>query len=323
MSVKYRWEEVWRFMGELVEVLLATYNGEKYISAQLDSLLTQSYANYRILVRDDGSKDNTVNIIRDYQSRFPEQVRLIEDEKKCGSSVSNFMQLTQYATADYVMYCDQDDFWLKNKISVTMKKMLEIERKVGKETPVCVYTSYKVVDGELKPIPVNIKKNQIYRNNLEFNRLLVQNYVTGCLMMVNKSLYSMSGEYDERILMHDWWLSLIASSFGKIVHLDTETMLYRQHNNNVVGAVNVLSMQYRMKKILDKNTAKMKYYYMKQALLFKKRYYTLLDSKSQKTLDAFLDIYKTKSKIGRIRKLIKGRFFKSDIIRSLGQIVYI
>lgn len=307
----------------MVDVLLATFNGEKFISEQIDSVLRQTYQNFRILIRDDNSQDRTVEIIKTYRAKYPDKIVFISDDVKCGSSASNFMQLTRYAVSDYVMYCDQDDFWMPDKIEVTLNKMLELEKKAGSDKPVLVFADYKMADQNLNEMEYRMKSNQVSACHLEFNRLLVQNYVTGCLMMANKALYSMMGEYHKDILMHDWWAALLASSMGVIYHLPKTVMLYRQHEDNVVGAVNVRSLRYRLGKVLDRNTRNMKYLYEKQARLILSRHAKSLSDESLRQLEDFLVIYGYRSKWKRMSALKKGNYLKSDRVRQLGQLWYI
>ena len=307
----------------MIEILLAAYNGEKYISEQIHSILCQTYQDFRILIRDDGSSDNTVKIIKKYVEAYPQKIVYIEDDKKGGSAAKNFFYLIDYATSDYVMFCDQDDYWLPNKIEITYKNMLRLEKKNGNNTPILVFASYKAVDSKL--IPINLKKshNQISKYKLEFSHLLVQNYVTGCLMMCNKALYSKCGNYDDNILMHDWWLALLASSMGVIYHIPKEVMYYRQHGNNEVGAVDVKSFKYRIGKFLDKKTREKQYLYLAQAKLFYKRNKRFIRDEISKQLEHFISIYNEPLKVKRQYQLIKGHYLKSDIIRIVGQLWYV
>lgn len=302
---------------------MATYNGEKYLKQQFNSLLKQTYQDFRILVRDDGSTDNTIAIIEGYAKRYPEKIIYIQDKKKGGSAAKNFFYLISYASADYIMFCDQDDIWLPDKIDKTYKKMLAIECSRGKKEPVLVFSTYKPVDEKLKPIYLKEKNNQISAYNLDFNHLLVQNYVTGCLMMCNKALYSNCGDFDDGILMHDWWLALLASSTGTICHIPDIMMLYRQHNNNEVGCVDVKSFRYRLSKFLDKDTRNKQYLYLAQAELFYKRYSDILDANAKKQLTDFISIYRQSSKLKRMYGLIKGCYLKSDVVKIIGQLLYI
>ena len=307
----------------MIDVLLATYNGERYIEEQIKSILDQTYQDFRILIRDDGSTDGTVPIIERYATNYPEKIVIIKDGKKGGSAVKNFFHLINAAESDYVMFSDQDDYWLPDKIAVTYKIMKRIEHKKGKNTPILTFATYKAVDGELKDTGFNEKNNQISAYKLDFNHLLVQNYVTGCLMMANKALYTKCGEYDDRILMHDWWMALLASSCGVIYHIPDVVMLYRQHGDNEVGAVDVKSLRYRIDKFLDKKTSSMQYLYLDQAKLFMKRYGRMMPVEEYNSLKTFVSIYNYKFKIKRMYILLKGKYLKGDIVRAIGQLWYI
>lgn len=305
----------------MIEILLATYNGEKFIKQQIDSLLEQTYQDFRILIRDDGSNDRTMNIVKEYEIKYPEKIKVIIDNEKCGNSASNFMELIKYATAEYIMFCDQDDYWFPLKLDLSLKKIQEIEKK-NINTPVLIYTDYIKVNSDLKRIRQNVKSTQLYNEKLDLSHLLVQNYITGCCMIVNKSLYSNIGSYSKEILMHDWWLGIYASVFGVVKHIKVETMFYRQHDKQVVGATNVKSINYIIKKIKSGESRKSMNMYINQAKLFEKLYYRNMDEKSRKLFITFINL-KNKNKLLKIYILIKFRFLKSDLIRILGQFWYI
>lgn len=309
--------------NDMIEILLATYNGEKYLREQLDSLINQTYENIRILIRDDGSIDQTEKIIDEYMKEYPDKVYRVIDNIKCGSAVSNFMELTKSATADYIMYCDQDDYWFPEKVEISLKWMKRIEGETGKTCPILVFGDYEQVNEKLEKIECKGFANQIDGYHLELNRLLVQNYVTGCLMMINKPLYLLMGEYRKEILMHDWWAALIASSMGIIYHFPQKLMYYRQHNDNVVGAVNVKSWKYRIEKFLDKKTKYMKNLYERQAACFLNCYFFDLKEDERIQMQNFISISKNRNKMKRIYLLNKGKFLKSDFIRILGQYWYV
>ena len=307
----------------MVQILLASYNGEKYISEQIESLLNQTYSDIQILIRDDNSKDQTLSVIKRYVEKYPKKLVLIEDNVKCGSATSNFMELARHATAEYAMFCDQDDYWLPNKVEVTLNEMIKAEQEVGSDVPILVFAKYKAVDKDLQDIGMSDKGTQLEKRRTELNHLIVQNCVHGCLSMVNRALYSIMGDYDKDILMHDWWAALIASSMGKIVYIPEALMLYRQHGSNVVGAVKTNSFKYRWAKFTDKKTRYMQLRFKDQMALFYDRYSDLLPEDSKRCISDFLSIFNTKSKIGRAHKLIKGGFLKSDLVRTIGQLLYI
>ena len=306
----------------MVDIVMATYNGGLYLREQLDSILNQTYQDIRIIIRDDGSKDDTVEIIHEYEDRYPGKVVLISDDVKCGSSKANFMQALKSASADYVMFSDQDDFWLPDKIQHSIEKMTGVENRIGRGRPVLVFGSYKLVDKKLNAKEDNSHNRQEAAYKLKLSNLLVQNYVQGCLMMVNRSLADLMGKYDDRILMHDWWAALIAAGGGEIEHTDEVMMLYRQHEENVVGSVNIKSFGYRIKKILDPETKNANKAVLGQALLLKERCYDAMTEENRKVLDEFIDLVK-KSKIKRITSLLRGGYLKSDLVRIIGQIWHI
>lgn len=306
----------------MIDVIMATYNGEKYIREQLDSILNQTYGDIRIIVRDDGSKDGTVDIVREYAAKYPGTVTLVEDDAKCGSSRSNFMQAMKYATADYIMFSDQDDFWLPDKIQGTFDRMLQIEGEIGKDKPVLVFGSYRPVDEALNDIGGNAAGRQEAAYKLAFTNLLVQNYVNGCLMMVNRALAERMGDFDDRILMHDWWAALIAAGSGRVEHIDKVQMLYRQHGDNVVGSVNVKSFRYRLRKLMDPSTREASKCYLAQAQLLYERCGKAFPEPHRTELERFIALYQ-KNKLGRAAGLVRGNYLKSDLVRVLGQLWYI
>ncbi len=307
----------------MIEILLATYNGEQYVKEQLDSILNQTCQNFKILVRDDGSTDTTVDIIRDYIKNYPQKIELVQDVAVCKSPAKNFFQLVGYAEASYAMFADQDDFWLPEKLEVMQKKMQELEQKHGAETPILVFCDYKPVDGQLQELDFDSSNSQIAACHLELNRLLVQNYVTGCTVMVNRSLYTKLGAYDDAIEMHDWWTALHASALGVAYHLPEQLVLYRQHGSNCVGEVNIKSFKYRINKFLDKRTRTSQLRYLAQAKLLLERQKDALSEEKKQVLESFIRVWDSKYKITRVFRLLKGKFLKSDFVRILGQIWYV
>lgn len=220
-----------------IAVLLATYQGETYLSEQLDSLLQQTFQDFVIYIHDDGSSDGTLQVIQDYAKQYPEKIVLLTYEK-AGGSAANFMSMLRYAKEPYIMFCDQDDVWLSDKIEQSYQTMKCIEE--GAENHPClVFTDLRVVDQNLQTISesfMTYTKRNPYRT--AYTQLLVQNVAPGCTMMINQTLAKYMQRYTsmEAIQMHDWWAILIASVYGKISYLESATILYRQHTQNVVGA---------------------------------------------------------------------------------------
>ena len=308
-----------------VDVLLASYNGEKYISEQIESILAQTYKNFRIIIRDDGSNDNTVKIIHDYQKRYPEIITVISDNAKCGSPTSNFFEILKYADSNYIMFSDQDDFWFPEKISTTLSEMQKLESQYGNNTPILVFAASQATDETLKPLNPDSTPKKIPENLLRLNRLLVENCgVGGCVLMANRVLYKNIGSYSPEIMIHDWWFAIYASACGIIRYIPKNLMFYRQHGNNSFGSIKLRGLRYRLKRFSNlqdvKNTL---HNYLKQAILFRERYSANIKNDSLKQLNEFINLHYEKSKIKRIFKLFKGQFLKQDWARILAQIIYV
>jgi len=223
--------------SEIVEVLLATFNGESFLREQIDSVLTQDYPHLRVLARDDGSSDGTVEILKDYQKRFPDRVRLLPTDKPTGSPKRNFLKLMHASSADYVCFCDQDDVWLPDKVSITMKAMHDLELKWERSMPCLVFTDLQLVDAELATLHrsfwefMNVDPGSVDR----LNRLLMVCVVTGCTAVINRPLLELAKRMPDEAAMHDRWIGLIAATMGKSMIIRNQTVLYRQHGRNLLG----------------------------------------------------------------------------------------
>jgi len=221
----------------MIDILLATFNGEVYLREQLDSILAQSHDEWQILTRDDGSEDQTREIIQEYQEKHPDRIKIIDREGEHLGPANNFGRLLAGSESEYVMFSDQDDVWIPEKIVLSMEKMTKLEKQHGTETPLLVHTDLRVVDQELRTI--NKSFIQSHRRDPKIskvNRLLVQNHFTGSTILINRSLLKIASPVPATAVMHDWWLGLVAALLGKMLYLDLPTVLYRQHKKNVLGA---------------------------------------------------------------------------------------
>lgn len=227
-------------MNKQVCILLAAYNGENYIRQMLNSIKEQSYKNFICYIHDDGSTDSTSRIIEEFcQTNMDRFVNI--KTKPIGGAKDNFLyMLKEFGIKyPYIFFCDQDDIWLPDKIEKSLDKMIEIEGTDNK--PTLVYSDMMVVDEELDIISSSfIKYNALNINNITVDRAIMKGYVAGCSMMLNNALANISSiDNTENIIMHDWWVMLIASAVGKIAFLDEALVLYRQHRNNVLGAKHI------------------------------------------------------------------------------------
>jgi rhamnosyltransferase len=230
-------------MESNVAILLCTYNGEKYLKAQLDSFVKQTYQNYTVYVHDDGSKDDTLNILKEYKNIMGEQLVILEYQNSKHNASYNFCSLLQYAEEHleepYIMLSDQDDIWLPDKIEISLK---EIVRKEGiSKKPTLVYCDQKIVDADLR---ILYEKNSdlIVRSSIDesFKRIIFRNTVCGCCMCFNRELlcYICRAMDVENIVMHDWWIMLVSKAVGTTSFIPKSLMLYRQHGHNTLGIDN-------------------------------------------------------------------------------------
>lgn len=304
-----------------VEILLATYNGEKYLRALLESLLAQTFTDWTLLIHDDGSFDKTPDILRAYRARFPEKVFLVEDNIRLGGSLKNFSYLAEHSKNAYVMFCDQDDVWLPDKIAVTFEKMAAAERLYGAKKPLLIHTDLRVVGDSLKTLGESFWKYQNLNpgSSGKFSRLLVQNVVTGCTVMVNRPLLELALPIPESAVMHDWWLALVAAAFGKIEYIASPTILYRQYAFNSVGAKKwgILYILFKLSMLFSDELRSSIRKPIRQAQEFQIRYSANLDADTRKTLRTFTGVLSRNWFMRRI-VLLKYGLMKSDVIRNIG-----
>ncbi|MCB1118653.1 MAG: glycosyltransferase family 2 protein [Chlamydiia bacterium] len=276
-----------------VDVLVATYNSAHYIEEQLQSLPKQGV---NLIVRDDASQDDTVERIQKYTQPFIAE--------KNGGVLNNFSTLLEISKAPYSCLSDGDDVWLPDKLSLSLAKMKEFE---SADIPVLIHTDLIVVDEQLQTLsPSYWHYSSINPQYNTLNRLLAQNVVTGCTVMINKSLRDLALPIPPNCVMHDWWLALVASAFGKIAYIDRPTVLYRQHRNNVIGAKRSLWNKNR-RTILTKMHA--------QTVHFLQRYQGKLTSDQITLLENFL-LFLESSPLRRYQLLKKYAFYKQGFLRN-------
>lgn len=220
----------------MIDILLATYNGADYLREQIESILEQECHEWRILARDDGSTDNTLEILQEYANRHPEKIEIIKGANNIGA-IKSFSELMAISTSPYIAFCDQDDVWKREKLSIMLEAAKQIEAENGVDFPVLVHSDLEVVTATLDIIYPSFWHyqgiNQL-RNSLE--NLLVENTVTGCATLFNRALLTCAFPVHEKAYMHDYWLALTAAATGKIVSLSEPQIKYRQHGKNTLGA---------------------------------------------------------------------------------------
>jgi glycosyltransferase involved in cell wall biosynthesis len=222
----------------MIAILLCTYNGELYVKEQLDSLIKQTYKDFVIYIHDDGSKDATLDIIREYQTLFKDKIVLVNDQIKHRGAAESFLWLMNSVSADYYMFCDQDDIWLENKILHSYNRIKEIEKEHSSDTPVLIHTDLTLVDENSNVLAPSFFDYAGLKPDVSkhFKFLVFGNVVTGCTVIINDALKRIVPPLNKTVGMHDYWIALIAAKYGMLDNIKEQTILYRQHGDNVAGA---------------------------------------------------------------------------------------
>lgn len=279
-------------MQPTVEILLAAYNGERFLREQLDSLLAQTWEQWHLTVSDDGSTDGTSAILDGYAAQYPDRIRRVRHEGRFGNARDHFFWLMKECGASYMMFCDQDDVWHPDKVEKTMRALLEAEDEAGTDTPVLVFTDLTPVDEKLRPIASSLMKMQKqYTDVIDYRALLMQNIVTGCATGINRALALLAGQCTDtsQVIMHDWWMAAVAARFGEIVYIDEPLSMYRQHGTNSIGAKNVGSAAHILRKLSHiseiQSTIRAK---KAQAHMFEQTYLSLLSQEDLRFLHGYI-----------------------------------
>ncbi len=216
-----------------VDILLATYNGEQYLKEQLDSILAQSYNEFRLLISDDASTDDTIRILKEYEEK--DNRITVFFQKENSGVIKNFEFLLERVENEYYMFSDQDDIWKEDKIEKSIKRIEETDSSL-------VYTDLEVVDSDLNVTYKSYWKlkgiyNKIKKYN-NFESLYLNNFVTGCTIISKKEFIDevLPLPNTSKFVLHDYWIPLVLSQKHKISYIEEPLIKYRQHKNNKIGS---------------------------------------------------------------------------------------
>jgi rhamnosyltransferase len=222
-----------------ITVVMATWNGEAHVEEQIASICHQQGVHWRLLVRDDGSDDDTVQLVRRIAAD-DERITFLEEYSGKRGVGDNFAILADHAFAagaNYIAFADQDDYWQPDKLARQFEVMAAIEAE-NPQLPVLVHSDLEVVDAHLGTLAPSFMRYQGVNHEAEnaLSVLLVQNFVTGCTIMANRKLLEAALPFPTSNFMHDWWAALCAGVFGRIAFIEKPLVKYRQHNANQIGA---------------------------------------------------------------------------------------
>lgn len=282
-----------------VAILLSTYNGEKYVKEQIDSFLDQSYGNIEIIVRDDGSKDSTVQILKEYEK---EHNNIKVTEGKNLGFIKSFFELLKLGNADYYAYADQDDIWLPNKIELAVNSLNNLDN----DRPNMAFSNVDYYDTEMKYMGPG-ETNKTY----SFTNSLYECVSQGMTMVINQKARDMIlDNIPSRCLFHDWWTYMICSALGEVAYDNVVTVKYRRDKSNQTaegqGFLSVL--KWRIKNLFAKNGF---FDIRMQQIEFKNSFYDKLSDENKEISDIFI-----REKYNFF-KAIKKTFYPKKIRRSM------
>ena len=306
-----------------IDILLSTYNGERYLQEQINSIVNQNFDNWRLLIRDDGSEDMTCAIIHKLAENFPGRISVLTDKLGNLGPAQSYSQLARHSRADYVAFCDQDDVWLPDKLREQISIMQEQERLLGPGCPILLHSDLYIVDDKMRPLGESYWKSRGVKPEVmnDLKSLLTKNYVTGCTVLANRALLDLALPLPKSIIMHDWWFALMAAANGKIIDMNGRTVNYRQHSANVIGgSYGHIEAIFRLIKRKQLHLKKYMEITRKQAeaLLATGKVY----GKSKNIIDEYLKLYELgwfKRRVTAIRK----RYFRYGMIRNILIMIYI
>lgn len=223
-----------------VAILMSTFNGERHLIQQVESIRAQDYTEWHLYIRDDVSSDQTKSIINDLTKKYRNITSIEDDDGNLGPARS-FFKLLSEVNAEYYMFCDQDDVWFSDKISASLE-MIKKQEEIDPEKPLLVITDAKVTDENLNVISesfwdYNKFPPALFAKNPDF--INVFNAAPGCTMLFNHKLKEILPLTEKNVLMHDWLVMIHALRKNALLILDKPTLFYRQHNLNAVGASKV------------------------------------------------------------------------------------
>lgn len=218
---------VYDMKKKTVQVLLSTYNGEKYIKEQLNSLFNQEGVIVKVLLRDDGSKDNTLKIVQEYKKLFPIKILI---GNNLGFAKSFWSLVKSSGGADYYAFCDQDDIWEKDKLKCALN---QIDKYSSKKNIPVLYTSNAIaVDNNMQILSTSAFD---FHGVLTLADSLQRSVLPGCTFVFNKRLQEYAKKYNGEIIAHDWLMYQLAEIFGVVTYDDKSHIKYRIHENNTIG----------------------------------------------------------------------------------------
>jgi hypothetical protein len=304
-----------------IDVLLATYNGARYLRPQIESILGQEDVSFRILVRDDGSVDETPAVIEHYRRTRPDRFIRLSGSDHLGA-VGNFACLLREAKAPYAALSDQDDVWAPHKLRTLVGAMRGLESRYGADTPLLVHSDLTVVDETLRERHSSFWRYSGFDpRDTSLPRLLIKNTVTGCATLLNRALIELALPLPQAALVHDYWLALVAGAAGHLGIVEEPLVAYRQHARNAIGA-----RPYRLKSLVERLAGGFAQWDMRalrrQAAALCERCHASIAPGDRALIEDFVSLPR-KSWIGRRRILLRHGILMPGVARNLALLFWV
>ncbi|WP_158649197.1 glycosyltransferase [Lactiplantibacillus plantarum] len=291
-------------MHNMIAILLSSYNGEIYIREQIETIINQTNYEWDLFIRDDGSTDKTLDVINYFVKKY-EHIHLVQDDLGNIGPLRSFKELLTYANDfQYVMFCDQDDIWKRDKIEVTLKKMLTLEKK---DNFVLVYTNYE--------IKRQAKLTTAYQSNMQAvsiaNNILVQSWLMGCTMMMNNNLASFACDIPIVAENHDNWYAKVAALIADIGYVHETTMIHQLHDHNVTSRLNSSNKIVQLKSLIS--------WFKTRNEEFDNQYSTIIELrelcqkkvkslKTEKVMNNYIKMFQKKNVFSKLSLICQNKF---------------
>jgi len=307
----------------MISVVLASYNGSKFIKEQLDSILNQTYKAFEIICVDDCSSDDTYKILEEYKNKYPDIIKVYKNDKNIGSKAT-FSKAIEYANGEYIALSDQDDWWYPEKLEI-------LYNNIKNNTNIAfVYSNAHLVDENLNIIKENIiKQNNTLINGKNFLNIIIDNSVMGCTMLLNSNFAKKCLPLPFVGLHHDWYFALMACNYNlEVKFIDIPLIKYRLHSSNLVNSKKAKGsiitktknrIQRLYEEIVNIDFNKIENSLLLDLLLLKKNYILALKNKNFfDALNYWFILFKRLEENGVVNKKIKKQALRYVFYSLLG-----
>jgi glycosyltransferase involved in cell wall biosynthesis len=231
----------------MISIAMATYNGEKFLKEQLDSILNQTYKNFELVICDDCSTDSTPQLLNEYKNR-DSRIKLFFNNCNLGFK-KNFEKAVSFCTGEYIAFCDQDDVWEKTKLEDSLSNIKD---------KMLLSTDSLLVNSELKSLNRTFKENlgiKSISTDAEFliKNLIHHSFIQGTTILCSSAFIKRHLPVPEDCVYHDLYFGICAALENSITYLDKTTLLYRQHENNIIGNEKKSKYSFLIPKKYDRN----------------------------------------------------------------------